>query len=460
MTMRGRFEYFVVLAGMRTGSNFLEANLEALDGVSCHGEAFNPHFIGHKGRTEMFGQSLRDREEDPFALLAAIRESDTMAGFRLFHDHDPRILVHCLEDRRCAKIILARNPLDSYVSLKIAAATGQWKLTNARNRKTARPRFDAAEFEAHLHATRAFHDRLRRALQRSGQTAFHIAYEDLADVAVLNGLAQFLGVPARLSAPSRALARQNPEPVTDKVANPEEMVHALSEIDRFEIDAAAPEPERSPAVRHHLVIDAPARIFVPLPGGPTAALRDWLAALGGPPRDGLTQKQMRQFKRRHPGHRSFTVLRHPVARLWSALTRLATDADGAQRRAALNARCDLALPEPDAFAALDPAQRHALMLDFVALVGRSLGGDGWPRPEPDWASQGAVLQGVARFAPPDHVLREDSLATELPILGAAPPPAPEPMPALAAFHDDAIEAAVRKVHARDYAAFGFGDWRA
>ena len=459
MTSRGPFDHFVVLAGMRTGSNFLEANLDALDGVSCHGEAFNPHFIGHKGRTEMFGISLRAREADPFALLAAIRESDRMAGFRLFHDHDPRILAQCLENRRCAKIILARNPLDSYVSLKIAAATGQWRLTDPRNRKTARPNFDSAEFEAHLHATRAFHDRLRRALQRSGQTAFHIAYDDLGDVAVLNGLAQFLGVPARLSAPSRALARQNPEPVTEKVANPGEMIRALAEIDRFELDAAAPEPERSPAVRHHLVIDAPARIFVPVPGGPTAALRDWLAALGGSPRDGLTQKAMRQFKRRHPGHRSFTVLRHPVARLWAALTRLATDPDCADRRAALAARCGLALPEPDTFAALDPAARHALMLDFVALVGRSLTGDGWPRPEPDWASQGAILQGVARFAPPDHVLREDSLATDLPILGAAPPPAPEPMPALKAFHDDAIEAAVRKVHARDYAAFGFGDWR-
>ncbi|MEL7131520.1 MAG: nodulation protein NodH, partial [Pseudomonadota bacterium] len=42
-----KFDYFVVFAEMRTGSNFLEANLNALDGLSCYGEAFNPGFIGY-----------------------------------------------------------------------------------------------------------------------------------------------------------------------------------------------------------------------------------------------------------------------------------------------------------------------------------------------------------------------------------------------------------------------------
>ena len=456
MSGGGAFDYFVVLAGMRTGSNFLEANLNALEGVSCHGEAFNPHFIGHKGRTEMLGVPMRTREQDPFALLAAIRASDAMAGFRLFHDHDARILAHCLEDRRCAKIILTRNPLDSYVSLRIATATGQWKLTDPRKRKTARPRFDPAEFEEHLHLTRRFHERLRHALQVSGQTAFPVAYEDLGDVAVLNGLARFLGVPARLAAPSRALARQNPEPVTEKVANPGEMKRALGALDRFNTEAHTPEPERSPAVRHHVVLDTPARIFMPVPGGPDAALRDWLAAQGTP-RDGLTQRQMRRWKRRHPGHRSFTVLRHPVARLWHALDRVAADPEAGERRATLHARFGLALPDGEGLAALAPAARRALLLDFIAVVERSIATA--PRPDPAWASQGAILQGFARFAPPDRVLREDSLAAELPELGDAPAPDPAPLPALAEIHDPAIEAAARTAHARDYAAFGFGDWR-
>ena len=53
--MTGNFDYFVVFAEMRTGSNFLESNLNAFDGIECHGEAFNPHFIGYPNKTELLG---------------------------------------------------------------------------------------------------------------------------------------------------------------------------------------------------------------------------------------------------------------------------------------------------------------------------------------------------------------------------------------------------------------------
>ena len=55
--MLAKFDYFVIFAEMRTGSNFLESNLNTLDGVSCFGEAFNPHFIGYPNRTEILGIS-------------------------------------------------------------------------------------------------------------------------------------------------------------------------------------------------------------------------------------------------------------------------------------------------------------------------------------------------------------------------------------------------------------------
>ena len=49
------FDYFVVFAEMRTGSNFLEANINAFDGLSCLGEAFNPHFIGYPDNEKILG---------------------------------------------------------------------------------------------------------------------------------------------------------------------------------------------------------------------------------------------------------------------------------------------------------------------------------------------------------------------------------------------------------------------
>lgn len=195
--MSSRFTSFVVFAEMRTGSNFLESNLNALDGVACLGEVFNPHFIGYPKSDNVLGVSLDDRLADPLPLLEKIKQTpDQISGFRFFHDHDPRVINPILDDDSCAKIILTRNPADSYVSWKIAQATNQWKLTNPTRRKEALAHFDPVEFENHLGDLQAFQIRLLNRLQTSGQTAFYIAYEDLHDLDVINGLAKWLGIAA------------------------------------------------------------------------------------------------------------------------------------------------------------------------------------------------------------------------------------------------------------------------
>jgi LPS sulfotransferase NodH len=234
--MSASFDYFIVFAEMRTGSNFLEANLNAFDGVTCHGEAFNPHFIGYPNSDDILGVTQDMREADPSALIARIRsEPGALGGFRYFHDHDPRILDEALEDPRCAKIILTRNPLDSYVSWKIAKATGQWKLTNVKRRKEALAQFDGEEFSRHVEALQDFQISLLNRLQKTGQTAFYIAYEDLQSVEVMNGLVKWLGVDARLEALDDSLKRQNPAPVVSKVENPKVMQEALAGLDRFNL---------------------------------------------------------------------------------------------------------------------------------------------------------------------------------------------------------------------------------
>ncbi len=120
------FEYFVILANMRTGSNLLEANLNAFGDLQSFGEAFNPAFPGSPNNEDLLGVTLQERIDDPLRLLDRIRkQEDVLAGFRYFSDHDPRVFEMLMQDTRCAKIVLTRNPIDSYVSLKIARATGQ-----------------------------------------------------------------------------------------------------------------------------------------------------------------------------------------------------------------------------------------------------------------------------------------------------------------------------------------------
>jgi LPS sulfotransferase NodH len=459
-----KFDSFVVLAEMRTGSNFLEANLNAMTGVACYGEAFNPHFIGKLNQIEAFGITLAQREADPTALLHQMRAQGTgLSGFRYFHDHDPRILPVVLADPRCAKVILTRNPVESYVSWKIAQATGQWKLTQAKRLKTAKAQFDAAEFTQHLDQLQAFQMRLMHGLQTSGQTAFYIDYEDINDTDVLNGLARFLGVETALAAPDGTLKKQNPEDISEKVENYAEMETALAQLDRFNL-ARTPnfEPRRAPAIPSFLA--AGSALYMPLRGGPTEQVAQWLAGLG-PVSDDFSQKTLRQWLRKTPRHRSFTVLRHPLARAHAGFCSQILTGALPQIREGLIKTYQIALPKIGETLSL--ADHRQAFLAFLRFLKLNVAGQTGLRIDPHFASQTAVLQGFAQFQGPDLVLREDSLPMGLGFLaleiGADCPSLPAlpdmSVDLLAQIYGPDLESAARDAYNRDYMGYGFTDWR-
>lgn len=473
--MSERFDWFIVLAEMRTGSNLLEANLNALDGVTCYGEAFNPHFVGHRNRDELLGITLEMREKDPLRLIEAMRAQGGLPGFRFFHDHDPRVLDHALKDARCAKVVLTRNPVESYVSLKIAARTDQWQLKNVKHQRSATARFDAAEFEAYLDRLQGFQLRLLRALQTAGQTAFYLSYEDLQDVEVLNGLAGFLGCDDRLKSISGKLKKQNPAPMSEKVENYDEMLAALARLDRFDLSRTPNfEPRRGPVVPGYLAAARAPLLFMPVKGGPTARVVDWLAKLDGVQTDELlrdfSQKTLRQWKRRHPGHRSFTVVTHPVERAHGVF-RDHILSDGPDSfpavRDTLKKLYKLALPKEGPGAEFGPEAQKAAFLAFLRFVKASLGGQTGMKVDAAWATQDMILRGMAGFAMPDIVMRAERLEADLALIAAqvghdpAPPgpSAPQPPIPLSEIYDDEVEAAVRDAYQRDYIMFGYGAWR-
>ena len=471
------FDYFVVFAEMRTGSNFLEANINALEGLTCHGEAFNPAFISYPNREETLGVTRAERDADPHRLLGRIKAAHGLNGFRFFNDHDPRVLDDILADPRCAKIVLTRNPAESYVSRKIAEKTGQWKLTNVKHARASDVTFDAAEFEAHVEALQAFQVRLLGGLQKTGQAAFYLAYEDLQDVEVMNGLARFLGSPARLESLDRSLKKQNPAPMADKVRNFDRMETALARLDRFNLNRTPNfEPRRGPVVPGHVAAADSPLLFMPVRGGPTEAVLEWLAGLDDAGREALqhdfTQKTLRQWKRARPGHRSFTVLRHPVARAHAAFCdKILSTAPGSytEIRKILRQQFKLDLPKGDPDGGYTAQRHRAAFLGFLGFLKANLAGQTAIRVDPYWASQTAVLQGVAGFTLPDMILREDRLEDDLAVLAAqvgksTMPTVAQPTDPHAArlyeIYGRDIESAAREVYARDYTGFGFDDYAA
>lgn len=471
-----KFHCFVVFAEMRTGSNFLEANLNAMSGVTCHGEAFNPHFIGYPNLSSLLGVTEEAREVDPLVLLQAVRTAPGLNGFRYFHDHDPRIFDAVLDDPRCAKVILTRNPVDSYVSWKIARSTGQWKLTDAKRRKGARAHFDAVEFAEHLAAISDFQRKLSRRLQSSGQTAFRLQYDDLAELDVLNGLAAYLGADTGLDAIDTHLKVQNPAPVSEKVINFDEMQAELAAADPFGLETVPEfEPTRVAAVPSYIAAAKTPLLYLPLRGGPEASVRAWMARLDNVAEDALltkmSQKELRQWKRAHKSHRSFTVLRHPLARAYHAycthIVGWGRPVYGAIRQTLVR-RYDLPVPDISSEDVYDIGTHRRGFEIFLRFLKENLTGQTSIRVDSAWCSQIEALKGFGRLAPPDFVLREEELAETLPQLAEwvggkqteYTPQKNDVFPInLSAIHDDTLEALASAAYARDYLMFGFGPWK-
>jgi len=473
--MANEFEYFVLFAEMRTGSNFLEVNLNEIDGLFCHGEAFNPAFICYPNRADIMGITEDMRDDDPFRLLTKIKEfSQGMGGFRFFYDHDQRIIDQVLNDPKCAKIVLTRNPVDSYVSWKIAQATGQWKLTDGRNRKESRIVFDPDEFSDHLNNLQAFQVRILNTLQRSGQTAFYIGYDDINDVEILNGIAAFLGVSGRLNSVSKTLKKQNPEGIEDKVQNFEKMTEALARMDRFNLTRTPNfEPRRGAAVPEFVSSTGAPLLFMPVKGGPVQSVTNWLSRLGQDP--GITrnfsQKSLRQWKRSNPGHRTFTVVRHPLERAHEVFCRhILADDDGAfpNIRRKLRKRYKIPLPDTPYDLAYDLNEHRGAFLGFLEWLQTNLADQSSIRVDAHWASQSQIIQGFSSFALPDLIIREEDLLEEL--MGLAAKVGLEQAPTIERFtptgqykladiYDDHIEKAAQATYSRDYMVFGFDRWR-
>ena len=473
--MTHRFDSFVIFGAMRTGSNFLETNLNEFPDIFCMGEAFNPEFVGTPKTDQILGFDVAGRDRDPHALLQAFRDQrDGLYGFRYFDVHDPRILETVLDDPRCAKVILYRNPVESYVSLQIAQQTGQWKLTNLKRRETRPIHFDADAFDVFLGKFNSYYQILQNELQTRGQTAFHLHYADLHDLDVINGLGQFLGARAPLEQLCKTLKPQNPEPLPNKVANFDDMALHLANWDYFGL-AQVPmyEPARPATIGNFHACEGLPVLFMPIQGRLNRSVIDWMQQLD--PNNGMlgnfTDKTLCEWFAQNRGHQKFTVLHHPVERVYDIFMHrilVFSPVSMNRFRNLLRRAYGLDLPETwEQAAALPLADIQHMFCTFVTMIGHNLRGQ-TPLPEnAQWASYERVLQGLSQVAVPDRLIRSRDLASALPDIAQAVGLA-DPLPyhagdigwpiLLEHIITDDIQRACEKTFARDYDLYGFSNW--
>lgn len=282
---------------------------------------------------------------------------------------------------------------------------------------------------------------------------------------MLNGIAAYLGVEGRLKSLVFRFKKQNPEPIRDKVANPEEMEAALAKADWFGLRHTPNfEPRRGAVVPQYLACQQAGLLFMPIKGGPEARVAEWMAQYGAVLKS-FDRKALRKWKTAHPGQRSFTVLRHPLARAYAAWCDLLERDWMPELRPYLRRVHRFELPEKGK--GFDTVEAHrAGFLVFLEFIRYLLDGRTELRTPPQIATLGAAIAGFAEVQSPDMLIRETQLEaglrhlTEVADLPFRPlPEAVEPLPyALSELYDEEIETAARAAYWRDYVGFGFGPW--
>jgi LPS sulfotransferase NodH len=486
---------------MRSGSNLLEQSLNQYSGITCHGELFNPSFIGHPKSSDFLGLDFVEREKSPGSLIKAMIKDagDGIAGFRVFHDHDQRTAQMALQDPKCAKIVLQRDVLQSFISLEIARKTDQWLLHDAPGRRGGKIIFDPEAFKTYRAEQVQYYANIHETLQKSGQTAFEVHYPEQRDTAVLNGIAQFLGQAEVLKTVKETIRRQNPGSLRDKVENYDEMQVALSHWSEGDIiPQASFDPLRRANIPKMVSCISQPILFVPVPGGPNEEVLRWMNVIdeGATPKKGYSQAVM-DGEVLHTGHNqrtlfewmesnpdiaTLTAVRHPLTRAYDAfMTKIFPTGEGtyAVIREQLVNYFGVALPDLDV---MENATRKSLKTDgysvgqhraafhgFLRFLKDNLSGQTSIRKDGLWDSQMTFLTGFNSAVPISIIVKEGQidagfryiesvLDLPTPIIGA--PIKPDHMFTLDEIYTRQTENLARKAYAMDYGRFGFADYQA
>lgn len=225
---------FLLIGMMRSGSNFLERQLGLLPDVRCHGELFNPSFIGfsheRKGRLAHYQRDdVQARNEDEEAFLAKVDQSEDreVIGLRLFLDHSPAMTARLLYDPRVAKVVLSRNLLEAYISLETARDTGVWLTTEAAKSKPKPVKVEIGKFTTFALRQSLYYNDVQTVLHQTGQSYIQVDYREIKELAKLNEIAAFIGSRHQFKSVTEPIQKQNPGSLDERIVDFPKLVDEL-----------------------------------------------------------------------------------------------------------------------------------------------------------------------------------------------------------------------------------------
>jgi len=225
---------FVLIGMMRSGSNFLERKLNLLPDIRCHGELFNPTFVGISddfpgGLAGYRREDIISRNKNEPQFLKSIAEASGRKhfGFRLFIDHSSKIISETLYNPDIKKIVLTRNLLEAYVSLQNARETGTWLVTGEQKVKPSVVKVEVDDLLCFALRQSMFYNDILTILNRTGQDFEHLDYTEIKQLERLNKIANFLGSEHGFSKVEEPIKKQATGPLNERVEDYQGLVNEL-----------------------------------------------------------------------------------------------------------------------------------------------------------------------------------------------------------------------------------------
>ena len=187
-------------------------------------------YLSDKVNSELATEYDR-RDAEPVIFLEelyAVSGDAGAVGFKLFGGHDERVIDHVFSTPGILKVHLHRsNLVEGFTSLLIAQQTNQWGLGKKGERQPFQPvTFDLAEFLEFAAPIEELQQRIDDQIRSDPASVFTIEYEQLNDETRWRALLESLQVDPELETQC-GLQKQNPEPLSQRVANYPEMKELL-----------------------------------------------------------------------------------------------------------------------------------------------------------------------------------------------------------------------------------------
>ncbi len=191
---------FVVFCFPRTGSYYFGDIINQQMGVTCHGELFKPNRVElekkYSSLTNFKPNDVDKRDEDPLGFyhkVCAQSEGDYV-GFKLFPSHNQTILQYLMYNLEVHKIFLARNPIQSLISLLMANKSGKWTKVSDKPDGSEAQVVEVKDIQLINHCLhqKVFYERLKMVCALTKQPFFIIDYNDIHNEKVLENLSAYL----------------------------------------------------------------------------------------------------------------------------------------------------------------------------------------------------------------------------------------------------------------------------